>query len=181
VILIADGYDYRQDKIESERRLFYVAMTRAKEKLILTHSQNSRFVQESEATPYPIENISITPPQFVFYADLTPKDINLSFDGSTDRHKQNIIMQIKECDFIDLRATVAGRNWTIRSNNQVIGLLSNQAVADLRNRNINPGNFIFQPGEVTVKSIYRHLKIDEINGDILEDWYVVIPQIRICR
>jgi ATP-dependent DNA helicase RecQ len=181
VILIADGFDYRQDKIESERRLFYVAMTRAKEKLILTHSQNSRFIQESEATPYPIENISIAPPQFVFYADLTPKDINLSFDGSTDRRRQNIITQIKEGDLIDLRATTAGNNWTIRSNNQVIGLLSNQAVANLRNRNINPGEFTFQPGEVTVRSIYRHLKIDEVNGDILEDWYVVIPRIRICR
>lgn len=181
VILIADGFAYRQDKIESERRLFYVAMTRAKEKLISTHSQDSRFVQESEATPYPIENVSIDPPQFIFYADLNPKDINLSFSGSTDKRNQEIIKQLKEGDLIDLRATTAGNNWTIRSNNQVIGLLSNRAVADLRNRNINPGRFAFQQGEVTVRNVYRHLKTDEVNGDILEDWYVIIPQIRVCR
>jgi len=181
VILIADGFSYRQDKIESERRLFYVATTRAKEKLILTHSQNSRFVQEAEVTPYTIENISIDPPQFVFYADLTPRDVNLSFVGSTDNHRQETIKHLKEGDLIDLRATAAGNNWTIRSNNQVIGLLSNRAVADLRNRDINPGNFAFRRGEVTVRNVYRHVETDEITGEILDAWYVIIPQIRICR
>jgi ATP-dependent DNA helicase RecQ len=179
VILIADGFEYRRDKVESERRLFYVAMTRAKEKLILTHYQNSQFIQEAEAIPYPIENISIDPPQFVFYADLTPKDVNLGFDGL--RNKQEIIKQLKEGDLIDLRVTAAGTNWTIRRNNQVIGLLSNQAVGDFRNRDINPGKFAFQPKEVTVRNVYRYVKTDEITGEILDDWYVVIPQIRICR
>lgn len=182
VILIADGFDDRKHKIEAERRLFYVAMTRAKEKLILTHTQNSQFVQEVEATPYPFENIlSIDPSQFVFYADLTPKDVNLSFVGLKDKQKQEIIKQLKEGNLIDLRATTKGDNWTIRSNNQVIGLLSKKAVDDLRNRDINPGGFDFQSGEVTVRNIYRQITTDEITGEILDDWYVVIPQIRICR
>ena len=181
VILIADGFNYRQDRIESERRLFYVAMTRAEEKLILVRSQDSQFVWESGATLYPAENISIAPPQFVYYADLTPKDVHLSFDGMRDESKQRIIKDIKEGELINLKAIQNGKNWTIRKNDQVIGLLSNQAVGDLKNRGITPSNFTFQSEEVTVRSVYRHLKTDEVNGDILEDWYLVVPQIRICR
>lgn len=182
VILVVDGFDDNKREIEAERRLFYVAMTRAKEKLILIHSQNSQFIQEVKATPYPFEKIlSIAPPQFVFYKDLTPKDVHLSFKGSQDKKKQEIIKKLKEAESIDLEATVAGDNWTIRSNTQVIGLLSKNAVADLRKRHINPGGFAFQPGEVSVKNIYRHVETDHITGEIVNDWYVVIPRIRICR
>lgn len=179
VILIADGFDNRRDRVESERRLFYVAMTRAKEKLLLTHSQDSQFVQETGARPYPVEMISIQPLQFVFYADLTPKDVNLGFEGTKDR--QSTITQLQEGDSLKLIATRNRNNWTIRSGNQVIGLLSNQAVENLRQRGIRPGEFTFQPGEVTVKSIFRYLDINEISGEVLDSWYVVIPQIRICR
>ncbi|HAN46085.1 MAG TPA: hypothetical protein DCQ32_05980 [Cyanobacteria bacterium UBA8156] len=178
VILIADGFDHRQDKIESERRLFYVAMTRAKEKLILTHSQDSRFIREAKPTPYS-EKLSIAPPQFVFYADLTPTDVHLG-SGAT-KGNQEIIKHLREGYFIDLRAVNAGDNWEIYSGERVVGLLSKKAVADLKNRNICPGVFVFQPGEVTVRSVYRYVKTHEITGEILDDWYVVIPQIRICR
>jgi ATP-dependent DNA helicase RecQ len=181
VILIADGFQYRTDKVQSERRLFYVAMTRAEEKLILVHSQNSQFVGEAGATLYPAENIAIAPPQFVFYADLTPKDVHLSFDGMRNESKQRIIKDIKEGELINLKATSNGNNWTIRKNGQVIGLLSNQFAVYLRNRGIIPLRFEFQIQEVSVRSIYRHLKTDDVTGNILEDWYVIIPQIRICR
>ncbi len=81
VILIADDFEYRKDKIESERQLFYVAMTRAKEKLILTHTQNSQFVQEAGANPYPAERISIDPLHLVFYADLSPYGSSVTNKG----------------------------------------------------------------------------------------------------
>ena len=180
VILIADGFEYRTDKIKSERRLFYVAMTRAQEKLILIHTEDSRFVEETGATPYPADNIrSINPLQFLFYQDMTPRDVHLSFEGS--RNKQEIIKELKEGDIIALIPTQARNNWTIRYNNQVIGLLSNNAVNELRRNRIIPNQFNFQEGEVTVRSIYRHLKTNDMTGEIIEDWYVVIPQIRICR
>jgi ATP-dependent DNA helicase RecQ len=51
----------------------------------------------------------------------------------------------------------------------------------LRRKGIQVNQFQFQPGEVTVGSIYRHLNIDDITGEILESWFVVIPQIRVCR
>ncbi|MGI0484992.1 RecQ family ATP-dependent DNA helicase [Pantanalinema rosaneae CENA516] len=188
VILIADGFDYRQDKIESERRLFYVAMTRAKEKLILTHSQNSRFIQESEATPYPIENISIDPPQFVFYVDLSPYgslvkdggDINLGYKAT--RENQDLIKQLQEGNQLKIKINRFQNNWGIyTSDNIEIGELSSNATIELARRNIELRKFQFQDKEVTVRNVYRHLKTDEVNGDILEDWYVVVPQIRICR
>jgi ATP-dependent DNA helicase RecQ len=179
VILIADGFNYRRDKIEAERRLFYVAMTRAKEKLILTHSQNSQFVNEAGAEAYPVESIIINPPQFIFYSDMTPRFVNLGFKAT--KNCQDIIKGLTEGDLINLQATQTNNSWTIRRNDQVIGLLSNEAVENLKRRHIIPGEFIFLPNEVTVRSIYRHLKTDEVNGNILEEWYVIIPQIRIYR
>jgi ATP-dependent DNA helicase RecQ len=179
VILIADGFDYRQDRIESERRLFYVAMTRAKEKLILTHSQDSRFVQEAGAMSYPMEKLSIVPPQFVFYADLTPKDVHLGCYDS--KQNQKIIKQLREGDFLDLRVGASGKSWLICFNDLVIGQLSKQAVGHLEKRGIYPGDFVFQSGEVAVRNVYRYVKTNEISGEVMDAWYVVIPQIRICR
>ncbi len=179
VILIADGFETRQDKIESERRLFYVAMTRAKEKLLLTHSQNAQFVEETAATPFAAERISINPPQFVFYSDFSPEDVHLSFNGS--REEQERIKQLREGDALQLIATATANNWTIRSNRQIIGLLSSKAANHLISRGIRPGQFSFQPTEVTVKNVYRQVEIDEVTGDQRDEWYVVIPQIQICR
>jgi ATP-dependent DNA helicase RecQ len=130
VILIAEGFDFRRDKIESERRLFYVAMTRAKEKLIITHSQNSQFIQEADAKPYPAESMAINALDFIFYADMNPSHVSLGFSGT--RECQGIIKKLKEGDSIDLKASAAGNSWTIRRNGKVIGLLSNGSVNDLR-------------------------------------------------
>lgn len=33
----------------------------------------------------------------------------------------------------------------------------------------------------TVGFSERHLKTDEMTGKTLEDWFVVIPQLRVCR
>ena len=42
---------------------------------------------------------------------------------------------------------------------------------------ILPTQFEFLPGEITVRSIFRHLKTHEVTGEIVEDWFVVIPQL----
>ncbi len=180
VILITNDFVYRRDKIESERRLFYVAMTRAKEKLILTHFKDSQFIQEAEPTPYPAETIDIKPLQVVFYKDLTPKDINIGYKATTEN--QELIKNLQEGAKLHLKKNCFKNNWGIyTSNNKEIGELSSKAFKELAERNIRLGEFQFQDGEVTVRNVYRHLKTDEVTGNILEDWYVVIPQIRICR
>jgi ATP-dependent DNA helicase RecQ len=36
-------------------------------------------------------------------------------------------------------------------------------------------------GEVRLHAVYRHLKLDEVTGKVMEDWFVPIPPIRVCR
>ncbi len=52
---------------------------------------------------------------------------------------------------------------------------------EFRQKGIVPAQFQFQPGEVTLRSIFRHLKTHEVTGEIVEDWFVVIPQLRVYR
>ena len=75
-----------------------------------------------------------------------------------------------------------GNNWGIyTSNNIEIGELSRKAGNVLAARNIQLGKFDFKDREVTVRNVYRHVETNEITGEILDAWYVIIPQIRICR
>jgi hypothetical protein len=32
-----------------------------------------------------------------------------------------------------------------------------------------------------VGRVYHHLKLDDTTGAVAEDWFVAIPQIRVCR
>lgn len=45
VVLLSDGFSTKFEEIESERRLFYVAMTRAKSELILCSTNHSLFIR----------------------------------------------------------------------------------------------------------------------------------------
>jgi ATP-dependent DNA helicase RecQ len=47
--------------------------------------------------------------------------------------------------------------------------------------NLRPKLFTFAAGEVRLHTIYRHLKLDEVTGNVREDWFVPIPQIQVCR
>ena len=47
VILLTDGFTNNPQEIESERRLCYVAMTRAKEELIVCSTRPSLFVRQA--------------------------------------------------------------------------------------------------------------------------------------
>ncbi|MBW4564619.1 MAG: hypothetical protein KME32_26530 [Mojavia pulchra JT2-VF2] len=49
------------------------------------------------------------------------------------------------------------------------------------NKGIYPDQFQFQPDEVRIRYIYHHIKRDDVTGGILEDRFVVIPKIRVCR
>lgn len=180
VILIADGFSERRDQIESERRLFYVGMTRAKEKLIITKTSDSQFVREAEATPYPMRLPTIDLPQFIYYADMTPRDINLG-DPDT-QNKQEIIKNLHEGDCLLLKVSNWGNSWDIRTTDNIkIGALSRSKSQELIQKDIKPNSFLFKDGETTIRGIYRHIQNDPVTGEILQDWFVVIPQIRICR
>jgi len=37
------------------------------------------------------------------------------------------------------------------------------------------------PKLFTVRHIYQLLDVDEVTGKIKDEWYIVVPQIRVCR
>jgi ATP-dependent DNA helicase RecQ len=75
-----------------------------------------------------------------------------------------------------------GDGWVILTQQGVeIGALSRRTNTEFRQKGIVPTQFQFLPGEVTLRSIFRHLKTNDVTGEILEDWFVVIPQLRVYR
>ena len=180
VILLSDGFKTNSQDIESERRLFYVAMTRAKEELILCSTQQNLFIQQAGLTSQITNYTPSKIPPLMHYFDLTPADVNLGHPST--RNRQGIIRRLLEGTSIILRTNYQGNGWSIfTQNNDEIGALSRGGTQSLRDKGIHPGQFEFQFGEVTVRYIYNHIKIDEVTGNILENTLVVIPQIRVCR
>ncbi len=180
VILLTDGFSTSSDKIESERRLFYVAMTRAKEELILSSTQASQFVRETGVSSQPIKLLGGELPQWMLYLDLSPREVNIGYPATVNQ--QAIAQNLREGAPLQVTVNRYGDGWVILTpEGQEIGALSRNGVEELRRKGIQPKQFQFQPGEVTVASIYHHLKMEETTGEILEDWFVVIPQIRIFR
>jgi len=116
----------------------------------------------------------------MLYWDLTPGDVHLGHIAT--KNSQAIIQSLQEGTPLQIRTNRFGDSWIILTqNSREIGKLSQRGGSELAGKRIYPGQFQFQPGEVTVRSIYRHLKIDDVTGNVTEDWFVVIPQIRVCR
>jgi len=185
VILLCDRFKTFAKEIYSERRVFYVAMTRAKEQLILCSTNSNQFIQETDVSSQTInlelENLpTANLPQQIIYIDMTPRDVNLSY--GVNPKQQEIVKNLREGDRVQMQVNRYGNSWAIfTQHGEEIGNLSRGATETLKKQEIQPNQFEFQPGDVTVKSIYRHFKIDDITGEIQEDWFVVIPKIRICR
>lgn len=180
VILLADGFSLKPPEIEADRRLFYVAMTRAKNDLLICSTRQNRFVEEIGVPAQKITSTDIRLPDFVFYDDMNPKDIFLSFK-ETQRH-QDIIKNLCEGDCLHLSPSHWKDSWRIYTiDGKEIGSLSRSANAKLLAQQINPNQFKFQVEEVTVRQVYWHKKVNDVTGEVLEDWYIVIPQIRVCR
>ncbi len=190
VILLTDKFSANSDHIQASRRLLYVAMTRAKEELVLTSTRNNQFIKEMqlEVKQKSVEQINL--PNFIYYADLNPfgerkggkkkGDINLEY--SATKSNQDIIRQLREGSNLQLKCNRYGNGWTIwTEQDEEIGALSRRANQVLSNQGLRPGQFEWQPGEVTVRHIYQHLDIDEVTGEVKEEWYIVVPQIRVCR
>jgi ATP-dependent DNA helicase RecQ len=182
VILLTDNFSATYNEIESERRLFYVSMTRAKDELVLCSTQPSQFVQETGVSSKNIRWAGGQLPQWMVYLDLDSSDVHIGYWATVNQQSQRIIETIREGDPLQMRVNRYGNNWALLTQQgREIGCLSKACTDRLRRKGIQVNQFQFQPGEVTVGSIYRHLKTDEMTGEILESWFVVIPQIRVCR
>lgn len=190
VILLTDKFSEADYQLEDERRLFYVAMTRAKEELILCGFRATQLLREThlEAPMPQLEGFDL--PSRINYFDLSPlkkgpnaqtqSDVHLGYKAT--KNKQDIIQRMREGDLLYLKPNSWGNGWSIFNEEQIeIGALSKVCNKTLVDKGIEPGKFHFQPGEVTVRCIYRYVKTAEDSDEIIEDWYVVIPQIRIYR
>jgi len=111
IILLANGFQANPGTIESERRLFYVAMTRAKEELIVCSTQKNNFVQDAALIPQGTIYPKIRLPQLVYYFDFTPGDVNLG--SQITQNQQNIIKKLCEGSPIELKANSSGNGWSI--------------------------------------------------------------------
>jgi ATP-dependent DNA helicase RecQ len=87
-----------------------------------------------------------------------------------------------EGDALNLRPNPADDSWLIQTaRGQYVSALSRGCNQQLARDGLGPGAFAFMAGEVRVHAVYRHLKLDEVTGKVLEDWFVPVPQIRVCR
>ncbi|HEY9873431.1 MAG TPA: ATP-dependent helicase, partial [Candidatus Obscuribacterales bacterium] len=180
VILLTDNFSIDSNEIESERRLFYVAMTRAKEELVLCSTHSSQFVGETGVSSENIAQADVYLPEQMLYLDLNPGDVYL--DNRSTLNQQPLIKNLQEGEPLQMRVNSYGNGWVILTDRgQEIGSLSKRATEELRRKGIQINKFQFQQGEVTVRSIFRHIKTDNLTGEILADCFVVIPQIRVCR
>jgi ATP-dependent DNA helicase RecQ len=176
VILLTDDFSTN----ESERRLFYVAMTRAKSELVLCGTRVSHFIQEAGVSCQKVAQETQNLPQKLFYFDLTPGDVNLGYWAT--RNQQAVIKNLREGEPLQMKVNSFGDGWVILTQQGIeIGALSRRTNTEFRQKGIVPTQFQFQLGEVTLRSIFRHLRTHEVTGEIVEDWFVVIPQLRVYR
>ncbi|BDA73648.1 hypothetical protein CAL7716_078140 [Calothrix sp. PCC 7716] len=179
VILLEDGFSTDVNKIEAERRLFYTAMTRAKSELVMCTTEQSQFINETGAE---LEHLNVKIdflPEQMFCLDLTPHDI---FPGHYSIKKnQEVIINLTEGAELSVKVNSYFNGWDIFTvDGQKVGALSQQGNSHLASVGCIPGEFEFRSGEVKVKNIYRHVKMDDASGAV-EDWFIVIPQLRVCR
>ncbi|MBR8831697.1 MAG: ATP-dependent DNA helicase Rep [Chroococcopsis gigantea SAG 12.99] len=177
VILLTDKFKCDD---ESERRLFYVGMTRAKEELILCCTGKNAFIGETKVNSRVCDRVNqnISHDQLL-YLDLTPRDVNLGHRAA--RNQQKLIKKMQEGDSLQLTGNQRG-GWDILTGEGVaIGALSKQCNDFWRRKGISSDSFGFEGGEVRVRYIFQHLDIDGVSDEIKDRWFVVIPQIRLVR
>ena len=179
VILLSDGFSSAPATIEQKRRLFYVAMTRAKDELVVCGTEPSQFLTETHVPVTEAFAQMEQVPSCILYRDLTPQDVWLDCPESLSR--QHIICRLREGEQLQLHVNGTVGSWEVRTTSGAcIGKLSKKANAELSAKGID-GQFQFRPGEVSVRSIYRHRSMDLVTGAVLQDHFVVLPQIRLWR
>jgi ATP-dependent DNA helicase RecQ len=94
------------------------------------------------------------------------------------KDQQAVIKALREGEPLQMKVNSFGDGWVILTQQGIeIRALSKSAKAKLTQKGIVPAQFQFQPGEVTLRSILLHFRTHEVTREIVEDWFVVIPQL----
>jgi ATP-dependent DNA helicase RecQ len=114
------------------------------------------------------------------YQDLTSAHARKGHPATKSR--QRVIRDLCEGDALDLWPNYAGDGWLVRTaRGQYVGGLSRKCTQQLARDGLRPNAFAFGPGEVRLHAVYRHLELGKVTGDVREDWFVPVPQLRVCR
>jgi ATP-dependent DNA helicase RecQ len=165
-------------------------MTRAKDELVLCGTYDNRLVVETGVEVQPAPRLKKARlPQQILYRDLGVDDVWISKRDT--RQRQHLIKSLREGAALQLRprryrSSTSGdkdrQGWLIcDARGMVLGALSRKGDRELAEQGLGPDRFEFQDGEVRVGRIYHHLQFHEITGQKMEDWFVIVPQIRVCR
>ena len=120
IIQLVDGFGISSDETESERRLFYVGMTRAKEELVLCSTRQSLFVMESGVNTKSLSPATTSLPRQMFYSDLSPGDVYLGHHST--KNSQHIITHLQEGTPLKFQSNTYNNGWDIfTTQGQMIG------------------------------------------------------------
>jgi ATP-dependent DNA helicase RecQ len=175
-ILLCDNFYGDRSISEETRRLFYVAITRAKDELILAHTENCVMITEmgieSNTQIHPMD-VESKRSQWI-YLDLDPSDIWLGFDAT--KNNRQLIEQLRDGQPIQLKYWPENSRWkVVHFSGRCIGALSTAGSQKLSALGLSVNRQGYLDCEVLVGAIYQQ----DDNEKILS-WPVVIPKIRSC-
>ncbi len=186
VLLLTDFFEPRRADSTNlqawaeRRRLFYLAMTRARDELVLCSRRGCRYVDETAVSECREAGTSAGLPSILYYFDLELRHIHLQ--AREAQTQQKLIRRMYEGNDLQLRPTQSQDGWAICTpKGTCVGRLSKAMNERLAKARIWPKSWTFQPGEVSVGRIWRWQKPHPITGEIELDLYHVLPQIRVCR
>lgn len=107
-------------------------------------------------------------PALILYHDITPKQIWL---GHADTlRQQQTICELREGMPLHLVPDRYGTGWEVQTAaGRGIGALARPTNSALARKGVRPGRLQFRPGEVSVRSIYRHLEVHAVTGAVQQD------------
>jgi len=183
-VFILDGaWEYNQNEIEEERRLFYVGMTRAEQKLYLCSLENSPnphvsalknndFIDETNSKNFKLKgfdnNLSIS--------IIGMEDLFISFPGLFPKNHSihQCLLNLKTGDKVNMIEN-QGKIHVVNANNDIIACLSKKGLAQWQHKTHHIVNArvlgIIQRQQQDSEEDYQNLKVESWEIPIIEVLY----------
>ncbi|MBA3822743.1 MAG: RecQ family ATP-dependent DNA helicase [Ktedonobacterales bacterium] len=163
-------------KPEEERRLVYVAMTRAKDSLLLFSATRPEVYKEAGLLPETLNSQTGTAQRHSFFRTMTPEDVYLGYQ--TTREQQPLIATLKEGEHLRILLESPARHLPILlPSGECLGALSETQSQELKTHFAHRSKKLASQS-VFIHKIYHQYKADKLTGRILSDHFVVLPEIK---